>query len=296
MSSIVSNMKKILSLVLPAILFIAGAFKSDMPAYRIFDKNGKEVSWTEVVNHFKKQDAVFFGELHNNAIAHWLQFELTKALYAENNQLVLGAEMFESDQQVIMNEYLDKKITEKNFEAEMRLWTNYKTDYKPLVDFAMEKNLRFIATNVPRRYASMVSKKGKDELLTLPDEVKKYMCPLPLEADTSLKSYSEMAKMMGGMGHGSGLNMVYAQALKDATMGWFISNNLPAKGILLHYNGAYHSDLFEGIVYYLKKYKPGVKTATITTVQQAKLDKMDEEYRGKADFILAVDEDMTSTH
>jgi uncharacterized iron-regulated protein len=40
-----------------------------------------------------------------------------------------------------------------------QLWSNYQTDYRPLVDFAKE-NLRFIATNIPRRYASMINKMG----------------------------------------------------------------------------------------------------------------------------------------
>jgi uncharacterized iron-regulated protein len=29
-----------------------------------------------------------------------------------------------------------------------QLWSNYQTDYRPLVDFAKENNLRFIATNI----------------------------------------------------------------------------------------------------------------------------------------------------
>lgn len=287
-------MKYLLSLATLALVFTTASFKEDLPAYKIYDKNGKEASWTDVVNHCKKQEAVFFGELHNNTIAHWMQLKLTQALYKENNNLVLGAEMFEADQQIIMDEFLQKRISEKNFEAEMRLWPNYKTDYKPLVNFALEHQLKFIATNVPRRYASVVAKKGKDELLTLTADAKKYLCPLPLEADTNLKSYNEMLKM--DMGHGSSINMVYAQAVKDATMGHFIAANLPAKGIFLHYNGAYHSDLFEGIVYYLKKYKAGVKIATISTVEQKDISKLEDENKGKADFIVVVDEEMTHTH
>lgn len=287
-------MKYLFTSTLFVFILSLASFKTDLPAYKIFDQHGKEADWSDVVNHCKKQEAVFFGELHNNTIAHWMQLELTKALYKENNHLVLGAEMFEADQQILLNEYLDKLITEKNFEAEMRLWTNYKTDYKPLVNFALENKLKFIATNVPRRYASVVAKKGKDELLTLSADAKKYICPLPLEADTSLKSYNEMLKM--DMGHGSSINMVYAQAVKDATMGHFIANNLPAKGIFVHFNGAYHSDLYEGIVYYLKKYKAGVKVATISTVEQKDLSALEEENKGKADFIVVVDEDLTHTH
>jgi uncharacterized iron-regulated protein len=179
-------MKKVIFMSLVALCLTAMAFKVEPIAYKIYDKSGKEVTWKEVVKKSASTQVVFFGELHNNPIAHWLQLKLTKDLYDENKNLVLGAEMFEADQQVIMNEYLTKAITEKNFDAEMRLWPNYKTDYRPLVIFAMENKLPFIATNIPRRYASMVSKKGKDELLTISADSKKFLCPLPLEVDTNL--------------------------------------------------------------------------------------------------------------
>jgi len=287
-------MKQLFSTVLIAAALILSSYKNDPPAYRIFDKNGKEAGWDDVVNHCKTNQVVLFGELHNNTISHWLQLKLTEALFKENNKLTLGAEMFESDQQILMNEYLQKVITEKNFEAEMRLWPNYQTDYKPLVNFALSNKLSFIATNVPRRYASVVAKKGKDELANITPDAKNAICPLPLVVDTTLKSYEGIIAM--NMGHGSNINMVYAQAVKDATMAYFIVNNLTDKGVFLHFNGAYHSDLHEGIGYYLQKYKAGIKTATISTVEQKDLSKLEDEYKGKADFIIVVDEEMTKTH
>ena len=280
-------------MVAAPLFFIAGK-EAEPEAFEIYDKNGKEVEWTDVIKHCQKNEVVLFGELHNNTIAHWLQFEMCKSLYATNNNLTLGAEMFESDQQIIMNEYLNGFITEKNFEAEMRLWPNYKTDYKPLFNFALQNKLNFIATNVPRRYASVVSKKGKDELLKIDEKGKSYLCPLPLEADTNLKSYREMMAM--NMGHGTNLNLVYAQALKDATMAYFITKNLKKDGVFLHFEGAYHSDIYEGINIYLKKYKTDIKISTISTVSQKDVEKLEEEYKGKADFIIVVDEDMTNTH
>ncbi|HLP11293.1 MAG TPA: ChaN family lipoprotein [Flavobacteriales bacterium] len=287
-------MKKIIFCALLAVFVFAQSFKAEPVAYKIFDKRGREVSWKDLVQQCKGMHVVFFGELHNNPISHWLQLKLTQSLFVENKNLVLGAEMFEADQQILMNEYLSGKITEKNFEAEMRLWTNYKTDYKPLVNFAVENKLKFVATNIPRRYASVVSKKGKDELANFSDDAKKYMCPLPLTVDTSLKGYSDIMKM--DMGHGTAINMVYAQAVKDATMAHFINKNLISGGLFLHYNGAYHSDNFQGIMHYLQKYNVSVACGTITTVMQKDASKLEKENFGKADFTIVVDEEMTGTH
>jgi uncharacterized iron-regulated protein len=286
-------MKVKIYLTLFSLFFITLSFKEPI-AFKWYDRNGKEADWKQVITFCKNRQVTFFGELHDNPITHWLQLKLTKDLYEANPALMLGAEMFEADQQLILNEYLAKFITEKNFEAEMRLCKNHKTDYKPLLDFALEKNLPVIATNVPRRYASVVAKKGINELLSVSDDAKKFICPLPLETDTTLPGYRSMMKM--DMGHGSSINMVYAQSLKDATMAYFISRNIKPGALFLHYNGAYHSENYEGIIYYLKKYAPQSSIATITTLQQKDVTRLEKENEGKADFILVVDEEMTRTY
>ncbi len=174
-----------------------------------------------------------------------------------------------------------------------RLWPNYKTDYKPLVDFAKENKLPFIATNIPRRYAAAVSKKGFDALETLTAEEKTWIAPLPIAYDENLPGYVNMMKMMGD--HASP-NMPKAQAIKDATMAYFIRKNLQEDSIFIHYNGTYHSDNFEGIYWYLKKANPTLQILTIATLEQTELKKISEEDYTKADYILVIDEDVTKTH
>jgi hypothetical protein len=96
-------------------------------------------------------------------------------------------------------------------------------------------------------------------------------------------------------GH-SGTNLPKAQALKDATMAHFILENYKQGSLFLHFNGAYHSDNYEGVLWYLKQARPTLKYATISTVSQKDISKLLAENRGKADFIICVDEDMTTTY
>jgi uncharacterized iron-regulated protein len=278
------------------VLSIASA--QDKPAYRIFDQNGKEVSYAQLLKTSKKSDVVFFGEQHNNPISHWLQIELAQDLEKENNgKLIMGAEMFERDNQAILTEYLNGQISTKNFEEEARIWDNYATDYKPLVELAKSKKLPFIATNVPRRYANMVYKQGIESLNPLSSEAKSWIAPLPIEVDMNLPSYVSMAKMMGGHGgEAATTNLVKSQAIKDATMGYSIAQNLKKGYIFLHFNGAYHSDLKEGTVWYLRKYAAVKDILTISTVEQDNIDKLEDENRNKADFIICVPTKMTKTY
>ena len=277
------------------VILLAGFFiKADLPAYYIYNKDGKQTSYDELLKKASNADVVLFGELHNNAVAHWLQLELTKGLKNENKgNVIMGAEMFEADQQLIINEFLDGQISDKNFENEARLWPNYKTDYKPLLQFARNNHIPFIATNVPRRYASFVAKNGLDSLNRMAtEEARSYMTPLPFELDLELPGYKNMMHEGGG----AMKYLPHAQALKDATMGWFIVNNLDKKKTFIHFHGTYHSNNFEGIYWYLNKYKAGLKIVTIATVEQADILKFDEQNLNLADFIITVDEDFTKTH
>lgn len=283
-------MKKI-SLFL-ALIVCFGISAQDKKAYQLFDKNGKKVTYGKLLKATEKAQVVLFGEYHNNSVVHWLQLELTKDL-AEKKPLVLGAEMLEADNQKQLDQYLKGEINQKQLDSTARLWPNYKTDYNPLVDFAKEKNLPFIATNIPRRYASMVSKKGFDALETLTAEEKLWIAPLPIAYDENLPGYVNMMKMMGD--HASP-NMPKAQASKDATMAYFIRKNLKDNSIFIHYNGSYHSDNFEGIHWYLKNALPNLQTITIATLEQKDLEKIMPEEYNKADYILVIDEDVTKTH
>lgn len=273
-------------------LFIINASAQQMPAYHIFNAKGKQVSYKKMLKQLGKSEVVFFGEQHNNPISHWLELEMTKSLDVEDS-LILGAEMIEADNQDELDHYLMDSITQKGLDTLARLWSNYKTDYAPLIDYAKNHHLKFIATNIPRRYASLVYHKGFAGLDTLSDLEKTWMAPLPMAFDSSLATYQQILEMGGG--HGS-MGVVKAQATKDATMAYFIQQNLTEQTIFLHFNGAYHSDFYEGIVWYLRQANPNLAIGTVSTVSQENIDQLDKENLGKADFILCVDADMTSTY
>ncbi|MCB0547477.1 MAG: ChaN family lipoprotein [Phaeodactylibacter sp.] len=281
-----------------SLLFIAQSFMAqDKPAYQLFTKDGKAVKYKKLHAAASNADIVFFGELHDNPIAHWLQLELARSLHEEKGEsLVLGAEMFEADNQLLIDEYFAGTITAKAFEEEARLWKNYKSDYKPLLELAREKGIGFIATNIPRRYASLVSRSGFEGLDSLSAEAKKFIAPLPFPFDIDLPGYKGMMEMMAGHGGANPENFPKAQASKDATMAHFISRHWESGQTFIHFNGSYHSDNFEGIIWYLRQYAPNASILTITTVEQPELERLDEENQGKADFILVVDEDMTKTY
>jgi len=278
-------------------LFVATVnFAQEAQVYSIFNSKGKEVEYSEMVNNLKNANVVFFGELHNNPIAHWLELRVAKSLFdATKNNLIIGMEMFEADNQLILDEYLNGIIAEKNFEQECKLWPNYQTDYKPMLEFAKANNIKLVATNVPRRYAALVNKKDFEGLDLLSVEAKKFIAPLPIDFDSTLECYSYMIENMKMMGH-TGINIAKAQALKDATMAYFIYKNFEEGKIFYHINGSYHSDNHQSILWYLKKKDKNLKIQTISVVSQKDISQLEEENKNLADFIIVVCDDMITTY
>jgi uncharacterized iron-regulated protein len=274
------------------LLLISSSVFSQKEAYVIYNAKGKKVSYKKMIKSLAKEDIILFGETHNNPISHWLQYEVTNDLN-KSRDLILGAEMFEADNQIPLNDYLKGEITYEGLDTLARLWPNYETDYAPLVDFAKENNLTFVATNIPRRFANAVYSKGFETLDSLTDEEKSWVAPLPITFDPELPRYKNILVELGD--HGSP-ELIMAQATKDATMAHFILKNYVSGKLFIHYNGSYHSDFYEGILWYLKQENPTLNYGTISTVSQDNISKLEKEHRNKADFIICVDSDMTTTY
>lgn len=290
------------SLKLTCILFfgiVSLAIAQTKPAYQLFDNTGKAADYDKMITDLANSDMVFFGEYHNNPISHWLQLEMSKSFYdIKGDKLFFGAEMFENGNQLVLNEYLKGFYAEDKMLPEItQLWSNYKTDYKPLVEFAKEKGLRFIATNIPRRYASMINKKGMVVLKELSPEALAMIGPdLEKHFDPTVKAYAEMADMMGGHVPPNMLNIQTAQAAKDATMAHFSLKNFNKGDFLFHFEGSYHSNYNQGIIWWINKIQPGLNIKSITTVLQSEWDGMtDEEKATIANYTIVVADNMTQT-
>lgn len=274
-------------------LFPLNLFAQD--AYTLFDKQGKKVSFDKFLQGLEGADIILFGEIHDNSLCHWLQLQVLKNLEAvKKGKIVVGGEFFEADDQIIIDEYLKGYFSLTNFKDEAKTWNNFEQAYLPIIQFSKENRLPFIATNIPRRYASIVAKKGIDSLQLLQREAFKWIVPLPFKIDKNLPGYKQLAES-STQGHGFSLPfMVEAQAIKDATMAHFINLKRSDK-IFFHINGSYHSDGYEGIYWYLKRINPSLKIITVSSKEQKNLSVLEKEHFNIADYIICFPEDMIRT-
>ncbi len=288
-------MTRTLTLTLALLFLSTTAFKQDEVLYRLFNSKGGKIEKKHMLEGLEQADVVFFGELHNDAIGHYLEKEVLEHLYkTHGSNLIMGCEMFEADDQLKLSEYISGSINAKTFEEEARLWKNYKPDYKPLFEYAREHQIPTIATNIPRRYASMVYKGGFEALDSLSDDAHRLIAPLPITFDTTVACYKNLlASAMPG--HGSP-NLAKAQAIKDATMAHFILENLNAGKRFYHFNGAYHSNNYEGIVWYLKRQNPELKIKVISMVEQSSIENLSFDNLNVGNYILVTHPDFPKSY
>lgn len=261
-------------------------YSQDSSNYIIYAKE-RTISFEKMAKQLAKKEVVLFGELHDDSIAHVLELELSSYFYNQfPNSFALGAEMFETHQ----SSYLQKYLASGNLNAltdSTKLWSNFASDYFPTLQFAQVNQIPYYATNIPRKYASLVFKKGINALDSLTVKERALICPLPFPFDSTLSQYKECIQMGIDM-HASGMNFALAQAIKDATMAWNITNALRTNEKLLHFNGSFHSNYYQGIYWYIKQYRPKTKIATIAIIKKSEFNHKRDCYI--ADFVIIVDD------
>jgi uncharacterized iron-regulated protein len=268
--------------------------------YRVYDRQGNASSVEKIIESMKETDVVFLGENHDDATAHYLQNEIFRRAferYGKERALALSLEMFERDVQIVVDEYLKDLISENHFLLSARAWGNYKTDYKPLIEFAKANRLEVIAANAPRRYVNMVSRGGRESLNRLSPEAKRWLAPLPYAAASDAYA-GKFSALMGGR-QNSGATppvkhspMLDAQALWDATMAFSISEYLSRskKPLVVHLNGSFHTENRLGTPEHLLKYAPKTRFLVVTMRYEEDFTNFDRaKHADSGDFVVLTD-------
>lgn len=264
--------------------------------FRAFDANGTPVSMADIVKAAGNADVVFLGEQHDDPVGHAIEAEVFRRVYAAysgQRHLNLSMEMFERDVQIVVDEYLNSLITEKQFLDASRPWGNYKTDYRPLVEFAKEKKLPVIAANGPRRYVNMVSRGGRESLSSLTKQAKEWLPPLPYGEPSAAYSAKFKALMGPSPEAQMGIDKILAsQSLWDASMAYSISRALKEdrNALVVHLNGGFHTESRLGTVEHLLKYRPKARIIVVTMIAADDVNTFDKaKHAGLGDFVILTD-------
>lgn len=262
--------------------------------------SGANIGFDELVRRVANADVVFVGEQHDDPETHRVEFGLLDAIGRLGRPVILSLEMFERDVQPLLNDYLAGRVSESDFIARSRPWDRYVTDYRPMVELAKSRGWPVVASNVPRSMASAVGRKSLAALDTLTPAERAWAA-----RDIQCPDDAYRARFMETMrGHGNGAapapgdtlptavaNRFYlAQCVKDETMAESIveaRQRAPRNAIVVHYDGAFHSDYAQGTVNRVRRRTPSAGLVVITAAPV--LDPTTAtltDHTGRANFII----------
>jgi uncharacterized iron-regulated protein len=268
---------------------------------RVFDARQKTFGDFEgMLADLARADVVFVGEQHDDPNTHRLELAVLEGLMRRGVPLVIAMEMFERDVQATLDQYLAGAITEEQFLKDARPWPRYATDYRPIVEFARAHHLAVIASDVPRRIASDVSKTGLLAVEALGAD--RRLAARELPCPTAGEYYDRFLEAMGGhppSGDPKAADIqakndrfYFAQCLKDETMGESIADafdrNPAAHATIVHFNGAFHSDYAQGTAAAARRRLPGRRVAVVSVIPVEDLDreKPDGDRVKSADYLV----------
>ncbi len=273
-------------------------------ANRVYDTHGKRfIDFEAMLADVTNADVLFLGEQHDDSSSHRLEAATLEGLARRRSNVVLAMEMFERDVQSSLDNYLAGRITEADFLAASRPWPRYATDYRPLVEFARAYKWPVIASDVPRRLASLVSARGlKATLDSLSTTDRAYaaremLCPHDDYFRHFTKTMGDMPSHKGSATEESPadkaatIERIYlAQCIKDETMSESVATAFtvaPPRALVVHVNGAFHSDYGLGTAERVKRRLPGKRVVVVSFVPVRNLDTPDgKSQRTLADFIV----------
>jgi uncharacterized iron-regulated protein len=274
--------------------------------YRIFHEDGSPATLDDIVAAARQVNVTFIGEMHDDAVGHYLEAEILRRVAGP--EWALSLEMFERDVQGVVDEYLAGMIDERDLIASGRAWSNYRSDYRGLMEIAKDKHIPVIAANAPKRYLDIVSKKGQAGLLALNDEAKRMLPPLPyaaasqayrerFEREMNEETHKSKPAAKPGSTPGAGHeaesdHALEAQSLWDATMADSIARFLrehPGKHVL-QINGSFHSEYHQGILEHLERYRPATTTLVVTILRDKSFPSWrDADMKSAGDLVIVTD-------
>ncbi|EOX4902807.1 ChaN family lipoprotein [Vibrio alginolyticus] len=243
--------------------------------YQLYTPSGEHIALSKLPIELQQADVILIGEWHTHAGVHRFQTDMLKQLTSYDRSLALSMEQFTRDKQPVVDAYLRGEIGEQYLMKQANAWPNYESDYRPLVEFAKQKNLPVIAANAPKNIVRCIGRQGLDYINKLDDDQRMFIAQA---INTGSSPYKE--KFMASMHHGKPEQtekQFTAQVTWDETMAEsivsYLDDNPGAQ--VVHVAGKFHTEQGLGTAASILSRNPSLKVVVISPTDNVLSDNTD---------------------
>ncbi len=161
-------------------------------------KDKQDITYGQLIDELNKVDLVFVGEQHDSVAHHRMQLQIIKSLYALDERLGVGMEMFQRPYQSVIDRYFAGEISEAEFLKQTEYDTRWGYDwqlYRPIVEFARRNQIPLAALNASKELTDRVKAVGYDNLT---DAEKKQLGPVDFQVKEHRDYWMDLLSMIHG--------------------------------------------------------------------------------------------------
>lgn len=128
-------------------------------------RDGRQVSFAEMVRALKGGQVIYVGETHDNPYHHDLQLRIIRELHRTGKPLAIGMEMFTAESQKELDRWTAGRLSQESFQKlYLREWSVPWSYYGEILLFARDNRVPLVGLNIPREITRKVSRQGFDSL------------------------------------------------------------------------------------------------------------------------------------
>ena len=161
-------------------------------------RDKRAVSFGKMIDRLLEADLICIDETHDSDLNHRVQLQIVKALFARDERLGVGMEMFQRPFQKEIDRYFRGEIGEEEFlkatEYRQR-WGFEWSLYRPIVEFCRKNGVPLAALNAPRELTRRISAVG---FAGLNDDEKNQLGPVDFQVKEHRDYWYERLAQMHG--------------------------------------------------------------------------------------------------
>ncbi len=152
---------------MPPIINIEGISENLHTGQIIHLETKKVITFDRLIDQLESRELIFIGEVHDNPDHHLIQVQILQALMDRHGPFTVAMELFQEQQQALIDSYLEGNSTEETFLKQVKWNSQWGFDYhfyRPLILLAKERGVRILAINAPTSIVRKVARHGLQSL------------------------------------------------------------------------------------------------------------------------------------